>query len=640
MLENLPGMAPSAGGPVVIGSGTPVYYVNGREIKDRNELKAIEPSNIKSITIDRLPGVEYGVGTRAVVSIELKKNPNDYIYFNIGTILSQNREFGYGFNFNFRYRYKRFSTSLSFNQGYDNYLLKEGYTRSIYHPDYTTTTTEKRRYSRPSMGYPIRYIAEYWFDNKSFIGFYYNFRHYNADPDITGLNSIESKDYARKWDYTNIGKSINNAHNFTLMYGFFNKKIYLRVTQDAFFTFTPGYATATETGIDGNTSSLSTMTDVFGRYQTYTTNARLTIYKLPWGMTGNTGIRYDRVNSKTGSTVSGDEANYSSSLKVREDNVTSYISLTKRLGKFEIRPQLSYTYTYRNITNETDYSEANIVKQHYSTLTPKIYAQWTPNNDWSVYAQYNRDVTQPGFSALNSGMIYKNQWEWESSNPDLKAQTSNGVTIGASWKALSARISYSDTRNYIVDWQSLMSPDADVVTSYSVNLPKYTSWFFMLAYSGNIGKVNYYANISTNIPHYRMMIQGNEVLRNKPVFNANLNMNYRLNSHFSFTTSYTYSGSGWDVPLVYRKIWHRWDIGIQTSLLKNRLSISLNLRDILKTANYSNNIHWFDNISSTVGGRSDARGVTLSVSYIIFNKKVRTNIQNGNDEIRGRMGYY
>lgn len=37
MLENLPGMSPSASDPTVIGAGLPIYFVDGREIKDNSE---------------------------------------------------------------------------------------------------------------------------------------------------------------------------------------------------------------------------------------------------------------------------------------------------------------------------------------------------------------------------------------------------------------------------------------------------------------------------------------------------------------------------------------------------------------------------------------------------------------------------
>lgn len=636
MLENLPGMISSGTGPVVIGAGTPIYYVDGREIKDLNELKAIQPSNVKSIEINRIPGADYSSNGQPVVLIKLKKSLDDYVYLNVGASATQRRNFGAGANLNFRYRYKRFSTSLFVNEGTDKSELKETYSRSIYHPDHTTTTSQYRDLPTRTTGTILRYIAEYRISPKSFIGLYYNFSHLANNPKPFGTNTINSCYGTQKWDYSSIGKNINNNHNFTLMWDWDNDKIYLRLTQDAFLKFSPGHASASEIPY-GGTETITTESYSRAKYSAYTTNAKIWFSKLPWNLGASAGARYDHVNSNTTSNINSESFNYFSLMKSNEDDVSLFLSLSKRFGKFLLRPDLSYSYTHRSITNYIQTDAPYTVQQHYSTFTPRVYLQWSPNNQWTVYALFQRQITQPGFAALNSGLIYKNQWEWEDSNPELKAQTTNEYTLGFSWNSLSGKVSYHDTHNYISQWENLLNPDADAISSLFVNIPEYKAWTAELSYSNRIGKLSYYAAVNAVFPSYKMVVRGESVHRNHANFFANVNLSYPINSHFSCTTSYTWSGPSYDVPLVYRHSWQKWNIGVQASLLNQRLSMSLNIEDILKTANYSNNISWYDNISRSVNGRSDSRAIVLRVSYTFFNKRINTYTESGNNDVRGRI---
>lgn len=108
MLNHLPGMMPSGSGPEVIGAGTPIYFVDGRELKDANELKAIQPSDIKDIEINRIPPIDQSPNGAPVVRITLKKNANDYIYFNAGLVAQQLRNFGIVGNITLKYNIKNF----------------------------------------------------------------------------------------------------------------------------------------------------------------------------------------------------------------------------------------------------------------------------------------------------------------------------------------------------------------------------------------------------------------------------------------------------------------------------------------------------------------------------------------------------
>ncbi|MDO5525221.1 MAG: Plug domain-containing protein [Prevotella sp.] len=66
MLPHLPGLVKTSGGIEVKGLGKPLFYVDGREIKDESELQTLTSDNIRKVQINRAPGAEYPSGTKAV----------------------------------------------------------------------------------------------------------------------------------------------------------------------------------------------------------------------------------------------------------------------------------------------------------------------------------------------------------------------------------------------------------------------------------------------------------------------------------------------------------------------------------------------------------------------------------------------
>ena len=57
----------------VLTKGTPVFYINGREMRDKSELEAIRSMDIVSVEVITNPGAQYPPGTTAVVRIKTRR---------------------------------------------------------------------------------------------------------------------------------------------------------------------------------------------------------------------------------------------------------------------------------------------------------------------------------------------------------------------------------------------------------------------------------------------------------------------------------------------------------------------------------------------------------------------------------------
>jgi len=70
MLAKVPGMTLKGEDLEVLGKGTPVFYINGRKMRDKDELKRLRSEEIQSVEVITNPGAEYDATISAVVRIK------------------------------------------------------------------------------------------------------------------------------------------------------------------------------------------------------------------------------------------------------------------------------------------------------------------------------------------------------------------------------------------------------------------------------------------------------------------------------------------------------------------------------------------------------------------------------------------
>ena len=61
----------------VVGRGTPIFFLNGHEARDINELLNIKGSDIKNIEIIISPGSEYDASVQSIIKITTKRRKDE-----------------------------------------------------------------------------------------------------------------------------------------------------------------------------------------------------------------------------------------------------------------------------------------------------------------------------------------------------------------------------------------------------------------------------------------------------------------------------------------------------------------------------------------------------------------------------------
>lgn len=96
MLVKVPGMTGSEESPEVLGRGNPLIYINGRMLRDMDELKQMRSEDIRDVEVIYNPGAQYDATVRAVVRIRTRKQQGDG--FSMDLSATDEQDLRYGFN--------------------------------------------------------------------------------------------------------------------------------------------------------------------------------------------------------------------------------------------------------------------------------------------------------------------------------------------------------------------------------------------------------------------------------------------------------------------------------------------------------------------------------------------------------------
>lgn len=85
VLGKVPGILKDKDSFEVFGKGTPLIYINGREVRDKSELEQLSSEDIKHVELITNPGARYDATVNAVVRIQTIRRTGDGFGFNLNS---------------------------------------------------------------------------------------------------------------------------------------------------------------------------------------------------------------------------------------------------------------------------------------------------------------------------------------------------------------------------------------------------------------------------------------------------------------------------------------------------------------------------------------------------------------------------
>ena len=446
MLAKVPGMTQKGEDLEVLGKGTPVFYINGRKMRDKDELKRLRSEEIQSVEVITNPGAQYDATISAVVRIKTVRREGAGFGFDL--MAANNQDLAFGFSdpsstLNLRYRHNNLdlfgmvnywtwdspndlhitqSTFLRADEGIRN-ILQDSHMRNDWHGE--------------GLNYNLGF--NWQINDKHSLGArverHDQFKTYN-DMWVDTENNLTGRDLSHQGGHTHYPYNWQGNAYYN---GQVNK---LNIDLNVDFL--------TDKENDDNQIDVY-LPETQTMQQNSHISSRLWATKLVlsypvWKGQLQAGTEMSFVKRQSCTSIT----NYplpSTDADVKENNVAAFVAYNANLDKFGIvSAGLRYEHVGFDYTDNLD-AENNMTRYQ---------DEFFPNITWSkqfgaiqTSLSYTMKTVRPKYSSLNDHIYYLNSYTLSQGDSKLKNATMQEVSINARWKWINLFAAYERRDNTI-----------------------------------------------------------------------------------------------------------------------------------------------------------------------------------------------
>lgn len=617
----------------VLTKGTPVFYINGRLMREKSELETIRSADIVSVEVITDPGAQYPPNTPAVVKIKTRRPQGEGLSGMLYASGGHADKPLFISNVNLNFRHKRLDV---FVYGHYNIHPQRREVSSITALD-TRPAVELSQYTRSEMKSSNTYIragASYTIDeNNSFGASYY----------ITG--ALRDKTVSSGWQDATVG-GISEERIITdnLTKGKFSPyqavnayyigeigKTTVNLNADYFNNNTKSDDIIKETSQSFASEVTST-----SRSTTDGVSAKLIMSNSLWGGTLEYGAQYFFANSRS-TYLETQTATSDYNSKIREQSIAPYIEYSREFPFGRIIAGLRYEHTGQT------YYENGIKKESLSRGYDNLY----PALSWAkqfgqVQMQFNyRSYSSHApYSEYSDEVQYVNRFQRNAGNPDLRQSQNHTLSLMGMWKFLIIGASYINTKGQMLT-QSYIDPDNPSVEIFKTVNARERDQTARISITARpqFGCYQPQLSLSYSQPWYSMQLGDQKLSFNKPTFGVFFYNVVELPKDWMIILQMRYSTKGDNASSRMLRAGFGVTGVVYKWLFNRRVQLSLVANDIFHTSK-SGYFTYYGASTRTSWVTSDSRSVWLGVTYT-FNatrSKYRGNSSLGDEESRIRGG--
>lgn len=606
VLGKMPFVTKNGSAIEVLGKGTPLIYVNGRQVRDMSELDQLASTQIKNVDVITNPGARYASTVNSVIRITTVAPVGEGFSFNDRTTVGY-KHYAYLFEqVNFNWRKKGFDLFGMLN--YENYRERPGFSNTTL--QYLKSGIVKQNSSgRDFAKYPVyqgKIGLNYNVSSHSF-GFYYDF---SFRPSTSKGNSLTDRYINNEFSETLENLSDISRHNRQhLLSAYYNGEIgkwHLSANFDAMWQINDRHNAETEISTINQERDFTTLNDVRNRLLAGNISASFPAWKgdVRFGTEITNIHRTDKYSGNTDFISDND-------IRINETTTALFAETEQTFGVVTASAGLRWEYTDSRYWQFGRLSDDQ--SRRYHNISPSASLSF-PIGKVNTRLSYMRKTSRPAFEQLSSAIKYIDRYTYESGNPGLKPIYRDYVSASASWKDFVIELEYYSTKNYFM-WQTSEYPgDSDITLLTMVNMPRFNSYGAYLNWSPTFFGC-WHPSLMAGVQgqDFKITHAGKIMKLNRPLGtfrfdNAiHLPLDIWLNVDFSARTS----GNG---DNFYLKPYWQCNLGLYKSFANDRWSVKLQLNDVFDT--WRQNIISYDALSSISAKKIyDTRDLSVTIRY-------------------------
>jgi hypothetical protein len=640
ILSKVPGMTQRDDELEVIGKGKPVFYLNGRKVQDKDELKSWHSSEIQNVEVITNPGALYDATVSAVVRIRTVKTQGEGFGFNVDVGNNQDLVYGYSdpsTTVNMKYRYNsvdvfgmvnyrnrnEFTISnpvqtnwfmqegqlININQDsrwYNHNLSQElnanlGLNWQISQNHSVGVRVERRGVIKAVNDYTISNVVVYRNTDDSSAD-------YNDESTTDGYRTLGTPHY---WTGNAYYNGLVGKLNIDLNVDFVTRK-----SADI-----ADISETRESGVAYMNNESTTSSDLWA--------GKLVLSYPVWKgqLQAGTEMSFvDRANhfAMTGYPIPTTESD------IKEQNIAGFLNYAFSVEKFG---NLTAGLRYEHVG--FDYTDILNPVQSISRYTDDFFPSVSWSNQYGKFRTslaYSARIARPNYSQLSENINYMNSFSLEQGNPKLKNEIIYEVsgTVGYQW--LNFFVAYERRDNTLTQGAELYN-DKGVIVIRQINLesPLRNVAAFLSAsptfgcYSSNwtIGIQRFFYKQTLLDPSHP---DGQRTLTaRKPVVFMDLNNAFRFKGSWQLEANLNVVTKGDMMQFAFLRNTYNLGLVVQKCWLKNdALCLRISMSDVLQkrlTEMFLDNGYF--QLHQTSGGNYHRLNVTLRYTFNSSNNKYK-----------------
>ena len=627
VLGKIPGVISNHGGVEVLGRGTPLIYINGRQMRNQSELDQLSSDQIKDVEVVMTPGAKYDATVKAVIRIKTIRPVGEGFSFNSRTVAGVNH-YVYGLEeLNLNYR----------TGGLDIFGMAE------YENRRSRQTNDSRQDTYLQSHYQQNSLMHYYNKNQMLAG-KLGFNYMLNDKHSIGMTyTVTSRPNRQTSDYFTtmlIGQQTDDQitgrgkvdgddiqHIISGYYAGQTGKWSLDANADVLLQKQNSDNLTFEDATQGDDRTITTRNDVKNRLYAAKFVAGHPLWKgnIEIGAEGSYVHRTD---------VFGNVENIidASDTKIEENSTAAFVQLMQRLNKLTLIAGLRYEFL------DSRYYEGGVKmgdeSRTYSDLFPSLMLMY-PLKNVRARLSYSRNINRPAFSQLSGNVKYINRYTYESGNPYLKPSYRDNLSLALNYKWLTGMIDYARVHDYIITSYSSYKDDPTIALLRKDNARGYDNLSLMVSVAPTFGKYHPQLMVATQMQNLEVQYRGETKKMNSPMtivrFNNAINLPFDswLNADFSWR-------SAGDTENIHLAQSWQFDISLYKAFWNDRLTVKLACTDLFGSIRQKATIY-SDIREIYLDKRLDTRNLELTVRYNFNPAKSKYRGQGAGNDVKSRF---
>lgn len=462
----------------VFGKGSPAIYINGRLVRDSNELIQINSADIKNVEVVTNPGVKYDASVSSVIRITTKRPQGEGFSGLLRSVLRENKYFTNSNQANFKYRIGGLEVFANFGEATAKFQSNQyGVSNSSLNWEEKITQTGYG----PLTDFFGKAGFSYMFNDRHSIGAYYANGLTNTKMHHTHLT-----DLSVNGDFFDGATSTRSAdiktfpkHGANLYYNGKVGDLGIDFNTDYMWRKSRSNVTVDEVSVNQGNSLITTLSS--NRSRMFAEKLVLS-YPL-WK--GGIEVGEEFVSSRFSSNYTTDaEIINNADTRVDESNIAGFIELRQTLGRLSLGAGLRYEHVKFDYLENGQRNEDQ--SKTYNNLFPSFFMSTTAGQV-QLSLSYTSKTQRPNYGDLDGTIDYINRFTLQGGNPYLKPEKTHTVELTGAWRRIFAQLSYTLKKDLILSTTKPYGETGEVKLMTLDNFPELHSIRAFIGTSFNVG---------------------------------------------------------------------------------------------------------------------------------------------------------